>query len=81
MNNNYDGFPIKLLLIGAAIYGIFEVINAIVAAILAFLMGLVYIALGIIGILAAFYLYKYLSDKLGCTPLVYLVENKLIQLQ
>ena len=61
--NRNDDFPIKLVVLGVVVWGIVQVINAVVAAITAFLMGLVYIALVTVGIVALFWVYRHITDK------------------
>ena len=61
-NNGDDGLFKLLLLLGAA-YAIYRIIEAITKALTALLMGLVYIGLGAAGILALFWVYRYITDK------------------
>ena len=67
MSNNQDGGGggglATLLGIFAIGYAIIETVNAVVAAITAFLFGLVTIALVASGAVALFWVYQYLSDK------------------
>jgi hypothetical protein len=66
MNNNQGSggsLLLYLLLMVAAAYALIEVVKAVVAAITALLMGLVNICLVVSGILAAYWLYRYISDK------------------
>lgn len=63
MEDRTDEVPIKIILVGILIYAAYELVNKVIAAITALLMGFVYIALGIAGILALFWLYRYITDK------------------
>jgi uncharacterized membrane protein YuzA (DUF378 family) len=56
-------FPIKAIVVGGIAYGIYQVVNTVVAAIFALLMGLVYVAVGAAGILTLFFVYRYITDK------------------
>jgi hypothetical protein len=59
-SNGGGGIVILLLILG---YAAVKTVEAVVAAITALLMGLVNIALIVAGIIAAYWLYRYISDK------------------
>ena len=66
MNNNQGGGGGGLLYLFGIIvagYAVIETVNAVVLAITALLMGLVNILLIASGILAAYWIYRYISDK------------------
>jgi len=63
MEDRKDEFPIKPILVLGIAYAIYELIKTVIAAITAFLMGLVYIALAVAGILALYWVYRHITDK------------------
>ena len=62
-NNSDDGTLFKLIGFGLLVYAGVQVVKSVVAAITALLMGLVNIALVAGGILALFFVYRYITDK------------------
>ena len=62
-SNNDDGTLFKLICLGLLVYAGVQVVKSVVAAITALLMGLVNIALVAGGILALFFVYRYITDK------------------
>ena len=63
-NNNHDGTLFKLIGFGLLLYAGVLVVKSVAAAITALLMGLVNIALVAGGILALFFVYRYITRKL-----------------
>ncbi len=52
-----------LILIGVVIYAVYRIVEAVVAVVTMFLMGLATIALIGCGLFAAYWLYRYITDK------------------
>ena len=63
MENRSDDGLLKLIVYGGIVYAIYCIVTAVTEAIFTLLMGLVHIALGAAGIFAAYWLYKYITDK------------------
>lgn len=63
MESNNNGGSLVPLLIVVGLYAAYRAIEAMIAALTAFLTGLVTVALGVAVILALFWVYRHLSDK------------------
>ena len=64
MNNNSSAGPLLFTIaICLGIYAAVQAINSVMEAFTALLLGLVNIALIVVGILAAFFLFRYITDK------------------
>lgn len=62
-NRNDDSAIAKCVLFAIVIYGIIQLVDAVIAAIYSLLMGLVYVAVGAAAILALYSVYRYITDK------------------
>jgi hypothetical protein len=58
-----DDFPIKILLIGGVIYAIYSVVEMLASALYQLFMGIVNIALVAGAISAAYFLYRFITNK------------------